>query len=215
MSEKTANRENLTQEVYDVLLHKLMTNQMVPGHILNRKEISEELGVSMAPVREALIRLTYEGFVETFPRRGTVVKAINRDDLFGALILREAIEAQAARMYFGKRMEKNLPELRESAALVDRGDEDEVKRLGLEVDFHLKLVELSNCAKLVDEFKKQMNVNVFHSVNLFLANSEKQERMKHLDLVEKLYIAKSPEEADRIIRDHLHSGKRSFLQSGE
>ncbi len=84
--------DSLTDAVYEKLLRRFLSNELVPGNILDRKQIAKELGVSMAPVREALMRLSIEGFVETIPRKGTITKAVSREDVYGSMIVREAIE---------------------------------------------------------------------------------------------------------------------------
>ncbi|MDQ7863466.1 GntR family transcriptional regulator [Peribacillus frigoritolerans] len=46
---------------------------LTPGQQLRDKELAEQLGVSRTPIREALLRLEDEGFVETKPSRSTIV----------------------------------------------------------------------------------------------------------------------------------------------
>jgi DNA-binding GntR family transcriptional regulator len=210
---KQSDTENLTQDVYDSLLKKMMNNELRPGTILSRKEISEELNVSLAPVRDALIRLTVEGFVEAFPRKGTVVRAITRENIYGALMMREAVETQAARIYYGSKMNGHMEELEEYAVLLDSTDSKDNEHLEHEIMFHSKLVELSSCESLIREFKRLMHVNIFYRVNALVPNDDKQERMNHRELLFSLRDASSAEEADFLIREHLRSGKRSFFQS--
>ena len=207
---KRDSGESLMQEVYKKLLNRLLNNELVPGNILNRKEIAEELEVSIAPVREALMKLTMEGFVETIPRKGTIVKAINREDIYGRFILREAIECQAARMYCGKKIQENYDQLLLYAEEVDSSMDDIAKTWQNDISFHQKLVELAECKVLDVEFKRIINVSTFYQINSFLSNAERQERLSHCELIEKLFI-KDPEKAEKIIRDHLKSGKGNFF----
>ena len=86
------DRESLSRTVFNTLLNKFLRNKLVPGDILNRRELALELGVSVAPVLEALLQLENEGFVESFPRKGTLVKPVREEDVYGQLMLREAIE---------------------------------------------------------------------------------------------------------------------------
>ena len=58
--------------MYEHLLENFLQNELVPGHILNRREIAQQLGVSVAPVLEAFLQLEMEGFVESIPRKGTL-----------------------------------------------------------------------------------------------------------------------------------------------
>ena len=104
-------KQSLSQDVYQHLLEKFLHNELVPGNILNRREIAQQLGVSVAPVLEALLQLEMEGFVESIPRKGTLVKPIRQGDIFGQLMLREAVECQAARLYCGEPVRANRSRL--------------------------------------------------------------------------------------------------------
>lgn len=207
---ETQKTESLTEEVYRLLLDKLLSSHYVPGHVLDRKKIAEELHVSMAPVRDALIKLDIEGFVDTLPRKGTIVKAVDREDLYGSLILREAIEVQAARMYCGSSMEQHLSMLLPYARAADDRDTEFVEHWKLDVAFHRELIGLSRCRTLVTEFNRFMKIATFYHVNRFLTGTDIEERRSHEDLLYELHRA-TPNDAETLIRDHLKSGKRTFF----
>ena len=57
-------------EVYDQLKQDVAGFRLVPGDRFTENEISERLGVSRTPIRQALIRLQHEGFVEVMFRSG-------------------------------------------------------------------------------------------------------------------------------------------------
>jgi len=75
-------KASLSKEVYQEILSRLMDNRLVPGNILNRRKVAKELGVSVAPVLEALKQLEMEGFLESIPRKGTIVKPTSIADIF-------------------------------------------------------------------------------------------------------------------------------------
>jgi DNA-binding GntR family transcriptional regulator len=62
---------------------------------LSEQAVSDELGVSRAPVREAFRQLTGEGLLEVMPQRGTFVSRLSRARIADAIFVREAIECQA------------------------------------------------------------------------------------------------------------------------
>lgn len=202
--------ESLTDDVYEKLLRRFLNNELVPGNILDRKQIAEELGVSMAPVREALMRLSMEGFVETIPRKGTITKAVSRDDVYGSLMVREAIECQAARLYCGKPIADKRASLEEYARKVDAPSDDLVEHWKLDIGFHQQLIDVSNCRALSDEYRRYMRVATFYHVNTFLQNDDRSERLSHIDLLDQLTTS-DPDRAEKVIRDHLKSGKRRFF----
>ena len=64
---------SLSREVYNTLLQQLLQNELIPGTILNRRKVAAELGVSVAPVLEAMLQLEMEGFLEASGRkRGSI-----------------------------------------------------------------------------------------------------------------------------------------------
>jgi len=205
--------DTLAQDVYRRLLKRFLDNEIVPGSVLNRKELARELDVSMAPLREALMMLTIEGFVETLPRKGTIARAINRKDVHGNLILREAIETQAARMYCGKPVRDNLETLLQTAEAVDSCEEELAGRWKCDLGLHLQLISLANCESLVVEFRKIMKIATFYHMNMFLIQEDRLERLSHVELIRSL-TNDNPDETEAIIRNHLQSGKRHFIYDG-
>jgi DNA-binding GntR family transcriptional regulator len=59
----------------------IMSGQVRPGEFLRMEPIAEAIGVSNTPVREGLLSLRSEGFVELVPRRGFVVAPVSRQDV--------------------------------------------------------------------------------------------------------------------------------------
>lgn len=53
-------RENLYEQTYRIIRKALMAGQFPPGHVLRLRPLAEELGISVTPVREALLRLASE-----------------------------------------------------------------------------------------------------------------------------------------------------------
>src|SRR4051794_1015015 len=54
----------LSSQVYDQLLRRLLSGELPPGHVFNRRQVAAELGVSVAPVLEAMLELEAEGLIE-------------------------------------------------------------------------------------------------------------------------------------------------------
>src|SRR3978361_1932598 len=70
-----------------------------PGEIrLDERQLSEDLGVSRTPIREALSVLEQEGFVRSIPRRGIVVVRKTKREVVEMITVWAAIESMAARI---------------------------------------------------------------------------------------------------------------------
>jgi GntR family transcriptional regulator, trigonelline degradation regulator len=74
---KAKRTENLAAQVYDQIKTLILCNEVLPGQKLHHQELSERLGVSRTPVREALTRLVQEGYASLLPNRGLPVKKLD------------------------------------------------------------------------------------------------------------------------------------------
>lgn len=72
----------LRDVVYDYLWTQIREKQFKPGEFANLNLISRKLGVSRTPLREVLIVLEAEGFVQTLPKRGIYIKLLTLQDTY-------------------------------------------------------------------------------------------------------------------------------------
>ena len=86
----------LAGKSYNHLRQKLLRGDLPAGSQLVNRVLAKEIGVSMAPVREAIGRLADEGLVKQVPGAGAFVKDFSRKDLNEIYIVREAVEGTAA-----------------------------------------------------------------------------------------------------------------------
>ena len=73
--------KSLRQQVYDHLRRLLNCGELRPGGFLDLGALESRLGVSRTPLRDALLQLEAEGFVNILPRRGVQVRPLTRDDV--------------------------------------------------------------------------------------------------------------------------------------
>jgi len=93
---KTAMQATLTEKSYQHIRQMLVRAELRPGQRLVTRTLAEEIGVSLAPVREALYRLATEGLVEHVPGAGAFVRSADPQDLDELYVLRDAVESCAA-----------------------------------------------------------------------------------------------------------------------
>jgi DNA-binding GntR family transcriptional regulator len=91
-------RSNLREQIKDVILQRILDGDYEPGARLVETRIAQELGVSQAPVREALRDLEQLGCIVHEPFRGCSVRAFSAQELIEAFPVRAALEALAARL---------------------------------------------------------------------------------------------------------------------
>lgn len=199
------SKENLTNIIYHDLLNKLQASELVPGMLIDRKALAAEYQVSMAPVRDALQRLSLEGFVETRSRSATVVKAIHKDDIYGAMVLREALETQVIRMISGDTIKAEKDTLYELAVKVDSCNSI-LEYWQADINFHRQLVLLSKCKLLIDTYDQLMNLGTFYQVNKYFFRLDTSQCDSHIQLLHHL-LEDDAVNAEEAIRRHLSNGK--------
>ncbi len=86
--------------VYDYFREQMKNGVLIPGYLINVKEISENLGISMTPLREALVQLETEGFITVIPRKGVVLKSLSLRKIRNIYSVLGALEAVALRDAF-------------------------------------------------------------------------------------------------------------------
>ena len=86
-----------TERVYEVLRRRIRELVLAPGAPLRKEEIALELGVSRAPVSDAISRLAEEGLIDVFPQHGSFVALIRSADVRESLFVRTALEVEAMR----------------------------------------------------------------------------------------------------------------------
>ncbi len=201
-----AESTSLASQVYETLLDMLISNQIPPGTILNRREVANSLKVSVAPVLEAFNRLEWEGYLQTLPRKGTIVVIPDSSDVMDNLVAREALEVQAARIICGdivkKNYEKLLPlaiELDSTFISVDRSN------ITLENQFHGMLMKLTENKALISMHEMLLEKRLFYSIHetvMYQSSSSDRHLDTHQGLLLKLE-SDNPDEAEKAIRIHL------------
>ncbi|WP_236792253.1 GntR family transcriptional regulator [Amycolatopsis sp. GM8] len=86
------------RKVYEYLRDGIIDGDFPPGSRLLERELSERLGVSRIPIREALPQLEAEGLITTLPRRGAVVTRLTLRDIDELFNVRTSLEVLAARL---------------------------------------------------------------------------------------------------------------------
>ena len=74
-------KTNLKTLAYNKIRQKIVTCEYAPGTFLNEEILTEALGLSRTPIRDALSRLEQEGLIEIRPKRGITVKSLTVSDI--------------------------------------------------------------------------------------------------------------------------------------
>lgn len=203
------SQQSLIRQAYEQILQRILKREYVPGQMLNRRDVASDLGMSMTPVREAMTQLQSEGLLEAVPRRGTLVRTVQIEEVRDQLILRMALECQAARLYCGAPIKNKRKELEQLAQAVDNEPVGSFERMRADIIFHGALIKLAQCPPLLPVFDQVMRHSFFIATNLFLPE-EKHIPRQHVKLVKALQVS-DPGKAETIMRTHLLTNKESIF----
>lgn len=197
----------LADRCYHDILDRLVTGTWPPGHRLNRRDVAHELGVSVAPVLEAMVRLEHQGLLETIPRVGTRVRAITAETVYGQMVVRAALEVQAVHLAHGAALRPHRDALAALADEADRPHREPRRRWAADLDFHRALVACAGVPALDAAYAEAMQVGFFHAVNVVVeAPDRRRPADSHTALLRRL-LRSDRERAEAAIRRHLASGK--------
>lgn len=141
----TDDHASLTERVYETLKSAILALELKPREHLIIGDLAAHYQISRTPVREALIMLERDGWVQNDGRRGAMVTVPSAESILQTIEVQAVLEAYIAR----RAAELATPaQLREIASILDeaeanlrRGDEDGSRHIGLR--FHEKLAEIA------------------------------------------------------------------------
>jgi len=143
-------RPQLSDEVATALRERIMSGELRPGARIRLEEVAAQLGVSITPVREALLTLRGEDMVELQPRKGYVVAPLSKQDIADLFQLQGDIAGELAARVAERITDAQLAELTVANGALLRASRarkiDEIERL--EYEFHRTINLLADARKL-------------------------------------------------------------------
>ena len=193
---------SLREQVYDHLKMRMQQGHLAPGVNLDLRALEAEIGISRTPLRDALLQLASEGFVEILPRRGVRVVELTVERIRDHYELLGALEAAALRGAKG----------RLTAAVLDRMEElNAGMREALDGDdfdlFYARNVEFHGCwLDLSDNEELKRTVRIL--------KQRLYDFPRHPDFVKEWELASTLEHATivRLLREGNAAGAADFLR---
>lgn len=146
----TLDPRHLSDLAYTALRTAIVSGELEPGSRLSQDDLALQLGVSRAPVRDALNRLEVEGFVRTTNRKWAVVAEMTAQELLDIFEVRILVDGCAARKACELLGEEELLQLQQIAerasALLEAGQISELVQT--HTDFHYVIYAASGNAEL-------------------------------------------------------------------
>lgn len=183
-----------------MLLQRILTDQYAPGQRLVETRIAQELGISQAPVREALRDLELLRFVESAPFRGSWVREISREEMVQVYPVRAALEELAAREA-AVRLDGDVRAL-EAELDAMRAASDLHEQVAHDVRFHQLIVEAAASPPLTAAWQSLQVAAVTAITALATGMARDEIALRHEPIIQALR-AGDAEAAGTATRHHL------------
>ena len=201
--ENTSLREKIALEIKNAIL----SGEIKAGTILTQEKIAEDLGVSRMPVREALLALERDNFIEFSPTKKAVVLPFSLEDIKEHYTLRAILESECAKMAAIQDNDyTTLVKLHEKMLAC----KDYSKYLSLNRQFHTEIHQLSHLKKTV-----KLVENLWGAIPPVIRRDHvkylEKSNQEHDNLV-KAITSKNDTHAKAIMEAHIMRSYQDFLQ---
>ncbi len=207
-------QSSLRGRVFSQLHNDILNGVYEPGDNLIETKLSEELGVSRTPIREALRQLELEGLVQSIPNKGVIVKGVSAQDTQDIYAIRMLIEGLAARWAAEKITPQELDELKEALELEEfytvRSDNSHL--LQLDTRFHDIIYRACKSKPLMH------TLSTFHQYvqkARKVSMSDSQRAMEVLNehkAIMQAIAGKDADRAEKLATEHVRNASNNLLR---
>jgi DNA-binding GntR family transcriptional regulator len=195
------------KEAY-VALKRAITAMDIYDHAqeirLDERRLSEGLGVSRTPIREAMTLLEQEGFVRTRPRRGIFVVRKTKREIVEMITVMAALESMAARLASERATADDIAQLHGLMDEFQNGNDgarlDEYSDAN--IAFHQAIIKMSGCA-LLGEMTENLFIHMraIRKITIHQDNRAARSIVDHMGIIAALE-RHDAERAERLAREH-------------
>jgi DNA-binding GntR family transcriptional regulator len=173
---------------------------------LDERQLSQDLGVSRTPIREAMTLLEQEGFVKTLPRRGIFVVRKTKREIVEMIQVWAALESLAARLVTLRASDEEIAQLRhlfDEFQGVRRSPEGHLDEYSdANIRFHQLIIQLSGNQLIADMTENLfIHVRAIRQMTIGQDNRAARSIVDHLNIIEALE-RRDTELAERLTRQH-------------
>ena len=204
-----------SKEIYEVIKSRILSQELKPGQHVSERALAKELGVARATLRESLVHLANDDFIEKMPGVGSFVKNHRTEEVAEHLEVRQVLEGHAARRAAENITASQAKELETLVARLEtafqNGDDDSLNQL--DIDLHMKIVDSNGNSALKEMIRQSQNVKY---LLLREYTSEKTDYsaavLEHKKIVAAIVEGNS-EDAETLMKNHLSKGIDRFWVS--
>ena len=220
MSASSQPRQNATEQAYQIIRTNILTGKFEEGERLTETRLSDDLGLSRTPIREAIGRLILEGFIERQSGYTTRVARFPEDEVEQIYEIRRLLECYSVRRATRLATEEDIAELRRIHArmLADTppADRTAYQRLTAANEaFHRAIVAAARSPRLTALMTTALDVGMVVRTYSMYSDADLVRSLNHHEELIEAIEARSPEWAESIMSAHLLAGAARVTASLE
>ena len=205
----------LRDVVFLTLRKAILRGELAPGERLMELQLSERLGVSRTPIREAMRKLELEGLVVMVPRKGAEVAKISERSLKEVLEVRRALEELAVELACERMTEEEFKKLKKACIAFEHvsNSNDLIDVAQKDEEFHDVIYKATNNSKLIlliNNLREQM----YRYRLEYIKDKEKRQELveEHKHIVNVL-SQKNVEEAKIAVKEHIDNQEMTVTKN--
>lgn len=211
------NKQKTSQKdtAYAYMKGRLLSCAYLPGEALKESEIAAETRLGRTPIREALLKLQNEGFIDIFPRQGTRAKEITEQAVLELYQMRRIIEPSAAVKCRAQIDNVHLLDFQRRFHRFDEKKEyDPREFFALDTEFHRYLIDCIGNHTLTTVFCRLMQQSYrIHMLGVLADVPADYTRLsqQHIQMIHALLVEKA-DEIENIFSLHINTCRIAALQ---
>ena len=199
---------SICDELVEIIRKKVSSGELTPGERIFEASLANELGVSRSPLREALLKLSFEGLVRTELHRGTYVTPIDFERLRQLLQFRLLLEDFSVRQIIENNNGRDIQLLQESLDALNAATHvpDPSATIEADLQFHELLVHLGGNEPMYASYKGMLNeLRLYIRLTLPYYHSPTDVKNELAEVLTAMRKGRA-DDASRLIHKHVEFG---------
>ncbi len=204
---------SIAEQIFEQLERDILSGTYPRGEVLTETKLSEKLGVSRTPIREALRRLDQEHIIK-MTTKGAYVLGITKQDIDDIYEIRSRIEGLAAKLAAERATEEDIAELKNTVELQEfytlKQDADNIKNMDSE--FHRLMYQMSGSTPLYDTLEPLHKRIIKYRKASISSQTRAQESMQEHKAIYEAIAAHDGELAEKLVNEHVRKAQASIAR---
>jgi DNA-binding GntR family transcriptional regulator len=213
--DRRIQQPSLVRMAAETIREMVLSGELRPGDRLVEERLTEELGISRPPLREALRLLEQEGLLLSMPRRGVIVTPLSAQDVYEIFTLRTTYERMAIELGVPCKDPELLARCHRAVnAMVQAAKaEDRAQFVRASFEFHVAIVGLARHRRLEDAYRGlSLQLHIYIAANTRAREERNESLDENIDRHRRLLAAVERGNREEVLSELANHGDRTFLE---